>query len=78
MTHNFEFFLLKDKIIPLIEKFVDKYCPIKNSLENGKNKIIIDFSKELYTLPDELKQYINSEDLELVLSDNDIKIEDSD
>jgi esterase/lipase len=78
MTHNFDYFLLKDKIIPLIEKFVDKYCPIKNSLENDKNKIIIDFSKELYTLPDELKQYINSEDLELDLSDNDIKIEDSD
>ena len=78
MTHNFDYFLLKDKIIPLIERFVDKYCPIKNSLENDKNKIIIDFSKELYTLPDELKQYINSEDLEFDLSDNDIEIEDSD
>ena len=70
MTHNYGYNMLKNKIIPSIENFVDRHCPLKNNLEdniNENNKIIIDFSKEFYILPEELKEYFDSEEEELDL-----------
>ena len=70
--HNFSSNFLKIIIIPLIEEFVDKYCPIKNN-----NKIIIDLTKE--SNPNELKQYFESQGIEFEIYDkkNDI-IDDED
>ena len=56
MNHNFGFSQLKFKIIPLIINFVRQYCPLIDHLEeNDKNKIIIDFNKELYEFWEEIK-----------------------
>lgn len=74
MTHNYGYHLLTEQIIPSMEQFVDIYCPLKNNFEkniNENNKIKIDFSKEFYIIPDELKKYFgDSEEIELDFSDN--------
>ena len=57
MAHNFLYEDLLKDVVPCIIDFVDKYCPLNNS-EN--NKIIIDFNKELYILPEELKKKLLS------------------
>lgn len=57
MSHNFLYEDIFKDITPYIIEFVNKYCPLDNS---EKNKIIIDFDKELYNLPDELKKELKS------------------
>ena len=57
MAHNFMYEDIFKDITPYITVFVDKYCPLNNS---EKDSILIDFDKELYNLPDELKKELKS------------------
>ena len=54
MNHNYTKNFLLTKIIPVIIKFSEKYCPSykieKN--QNEKNNILIDFDKKFYDLTD--------------------------
>ena len=65
MSHNFGYHTLIISIIPLIEKFTEKYCPLTNCLdENDKNKIIIDFNKEYYDFSEDEFESESSDDFE--------------
>ena len=66
MGHNYKMIFLKSKIIPTIIEFTEKNCPsykIENS-QKEKNNIIIDFDKEYYELPEELKQKLELNNFE--------------
>lgn len=58
MGHNNIHEYIDNLIIPYANIFINKYCPLNYS-ENNKD-VIIDFNKNLYELPDKVKEMITN------------------